>query len=558
MNKKFIPLLLFFFISTEIFSQVAVPFSVRRQMYVKGDMTMIANNIVNRQEFLNSPNTPYNKIDLKTKLNDEFDMQYIDIDTDKTTFSSSSATLILDKPEQKKIVYAGLYWSATYTTKSSKRTGINVFTAIDTTRESFDKIKIKLPNENQYTEIHGNLIFDGVNDSKLSESAPYAMYADITELVKKSSSPLGIYTVANIKSTVGMLSGGVSAGWSIFFIYEDTSMSGKFITTYDGFSGVAKTPVNINFSGFQTLSFGKINAKIACAALEGDFNLGGDQLSFKSENASYFSKLSDSNRDEVNIFNSSITLDNNHFSDRVPNSKNTLGYDSFIMSIQNPNNSVIENNANGATLNFKTFGDRYFVFFNAFIVEVTPPIEVISPEELEQHKEIYVEENQKMHNVELNLSKKEVVVVQETKAVETVNEAPKNDFVINENSKEVKISSKIIKKSLKNKAFVYNKKQLKYRKNLKRASFNKDYYLVAGVFKVPSNASKFMKKLKAKGVQAYYFVNPKNNLRYVYISKNKTYKSAFNLYASKVKGKYKQEIWILGVKKQTNSSLVEI
>ena len=36
MNIKFIPLSLFFFISFEIFSQVAVPFSVRRQIYVKG------------------------------------------------------------------------------------------------------------------------------------------------------------------------------------------------------------------------------------------------------------------------------------------------------------------------------------------------------------------------------------------------------------------------------------------------------------------------------------------------------------------------------------------
>ena len=503
---------------------------------------MIANNIVNRQEFLNSPNTPYNKIDSKTKLNDEFDMQYIDIDTDKTTFSSSSAKLILEKPEQKKILYAGLYWSATYTTKSSKRTGINIFTASDTTRESFDKIKIKLPNENQYNEIHGNLIFDGVKDSNFSESAPYAMYADITDLVKKSSSPLGTYTVANIRSTVGVVSGGVSAGWSIFFIYEDTSMSGKFIATYDGFAGVTKTPVDINFSGFQTLAVGKINAKVACAALEGDFNLGGDQLSFKSENALDFSKLSDTNRDNVNIFNSSITLDNNIFSDRIPNSNNTLGYDSFIMSIQNPNNSIIENNSNGATLNFKTFGDRYFVFFNAFIVEVTPPIEVNSPEELKQHKEFYVEANQKTHNVELNLSKKEVAVVQESTVAETVNVAPKKDFVKSENSAEVKISSKNANNNL----------------SYKRASFNKDYYLVAGVFQVPSNATKFMKKLKAKGVQSYSFVNSKNNLRYVYISKNKTYKSAFNLYASKVNGKYKQEIWILGVKKQTNSSLVEI
>lgn len=552
MNKKCISLFLLLFVSIEIFSQVAVPFSVRRQIYVKGDMTMIANNIVNRKDFFNSPNTPYNKTDNNAKLNDQFDMQYIDIDTDKTTFSSSSAELILDKPEQKKILYAGLYWSATYTTNSSKNPEINVFTAIDATRESFDKIKIKLPNENQYNEIHGNLIFDGVKHSKFSESAPYAMYADITELVKNSNSPLGTYTVADIKSTVGMVSGGVSAGWSIFFIYEDTSMSGKFITTYDGFTGVTKTPVDINFSGFQTLSFGQINAKVACATLEGDLNIPGDQLSFKSEKGLDFSNLSNSNRDKANIFNSSITLNNNNFSDRVPNSMNTLGYDSFIMSIQNPDNSVIENNSNGATLKFKTYGDRYFVFFNAFIVEVIPP------EDLQQQKEFYVEANQKIQNVELNLSKKEVAVVQETNVVETVNVAPKNDFVKKEDSVGVKISSNTIKNSLSNKAFVYNKKPLQHKKNLKRASFNKDYYLVVGVFKIFSNATNFIKKLNKKGVKAYYFVNPKNNLRYVYISKNKTYKSAFNLYASKVNGKYKQEIWILGVKKQTNSSLAEM
>ena len=109
MNKKCISLFLLLFVSIEIFSQVAVPFSVRRQIYVKGDMTMIANNIVNRKDFFNSPNTPYNKTDNNAKLNDQFDMQYIDIDTDKTTFSSSSAELILDKPKKKKILLSKNY-----------------------------------------------------------------------------------------------------------------------------------------------------------------------------------------------------------------------------------------------------------------------------------------------------------------------------------------------------------------------------------------------------------------------------------------------------------------
>ena len=384
MNKKFYLVYLLLFISIEVFSQVAVPFAVRRQLYVKGDMTMIANNIVNRKDFFSNPNSPYDKVDDKAKLNDQLDMQYIDVDDDKNTFSSSSANLVLDKAADKKIVYAGLYWSATYTSTSSKSPRTNVFTAVDNSRQSFDNIKIKLPNETAYTDIQGMLIFDGLDKTNFKESAPYAMYADITDLVKNSKSATGTYTVANIKSTVGVVSGGVSAGWSIFFVYEDANMSGKFITTYDGFAGVTRTPVDIKFSGFQTLPVGIINAKIACAALEGDLNLTGDQLFFKSDSSKEFTKMSDELRDKMNVFNSSISIDNKYFSDRSPNSVNTLGYDSFIMAIQNPYNSIIQNNTKGVTVKFKSYGDRYFVFFNAFTVEVVPPVEIAPIEILPQ------------------------------------------------------------------------------------------------------------------------------------------------------------------------------
>ena len=118
---------------------------------------------------------------------------------------------------------------------------------------------------------------------------------------------------------------------------------------------------------------GNINAKIACAALEGDFNLKGDQLLFKSSKNDEFVQLSNGLREKSNVFNSSISIENSMFETRNPNSSNTLGYDSFIMSINNPNNSIIGNDTKEATLQLKTYGDRFFMFFTAFCVEVIKP-----------------------------------------------------------------------------------------------------------------------------------------------------------------------------------------
>lgn len=72
-------------------------------------MTVIANNIVNRIDYDNSPNDPYYNHTNYAKLNDEFTMKYIDIDDDETTFSSNNAELYFENPSQKKILYAGLY-----------------------------------------------------------------------------------------------------------------------------------------------------------------------------------------------------------------------------------------------------------------------------------------------------------------------------------------------------------------------------------------------------------------------------------------------------------------
>ena len=336
------------------YGQLPVPFKVRYQSYVKGDMTVIANNIVNRKDYGNNPNMPYMNATKTAKLNDEFEMFYIDIDKDMSTFSSSSATLYLENEDYKKIVYAGLYWSATYKYNSGVQKKRNKFKAFDKNREEFDQIKLKLPGRMSYVDVKGTVIFDGLDKKGFDESAPYAVYADITNLVKELELPTGEYTVANIKATQGQIEGGVSGGWTIFFVYEDDAESGKFITSFDGFAGVTDKSTEISFTGFKTLPEGNVFAKLACAGLEGDNNLAGDQLQIKSQASEVFTLLSGPLKLENNFFNSNIIINEQFFNDRNPNSRNTLGYDTALITVANPDNSVIQNNTDNVTLKLKT------------------------------------------------------------------------------------------------------------------------------------------------------------------------------------------------------------
>ena len=50
-------------------------FKIRYETFIKGDIKIIGNNVINRKEKGASPNDPYNDRSPKAKLNDEFDMQ---------------------------------------------------------------------------------------------------------------------------------------------------------------------------------------------------------------------------------------------------------------------------------------------------------------------------------------------------------------------------------------------------------------------------------------------------------------------------------------------------
>lgn len=373
---KFVLFALILIQSINSYSQIRKDFTPRKEISLNGDILVIGNNILNRYvqgdrwtpDIL--PTTPYDGTD----VNDTSDMRYINVDNSDSNFNSSQAKLTIPVASQAcyEIVYAALYWSGTYTTAGADRSKIN-------------EIKLKTPTSNGYLKLTGTVIHDeGTVGAGAYASFPYACYKDITDEVKQAKQ--GDYTVANLITSQGKFSpGGNSAGWSIFVIYKDVKLPNKFITSFDGFAYIkSKDPaLVIPINGFKTNPNGPVNAKIAFSALEGDYDLAGDgfqiigkkPLSVTEDLKTVTRKINVdwTGTKTPNFFDSSITDGDAYFMDRVPNSKNTLGYDAGVLKIANAGNNTLQHSETAADLTISTSADAYFLFFTALSVDIIAP-----------------------------------------------------------------------------------------------------------------------------------------------------------------------------------------
>lgn len=590
-------------------AQMAIPFKERYKVNVKGDMAIIANSILNRIDKKNSPNDPYNDQSIDAITNDEIDMEYIDIDDDNQTFSSSSAALFQKEEASKKIIYAGIYWSATYRYESGYKKGEDKFVAFDKTRESFEEILVKFPDQKEYKTIKGEIIFDGLKDKKFKDAAPYAVYADITQQVQELGTPFGFYTVANVRATQGTLIGGSAAGWTMIFVFEDLSMSEKFIVSNDGFAGASSESVNVVFKGFKTLPEGNVHVKLAGAALEGDFKVDGDLFMFGSSKNKDFTNVKTITRRYSNFFDSSITIEDEHFRYRIPDSKNTLGYDSFLTTLSNYNNRFIGNNLDEATVRFKSSGDVFYLFFSAMAIETKPlkeaqedntklvyqddkfkivdkstNKEVVQNQPLQgsdetllalKAKEVFVKdtiENSKEVDEKTQNSSVEKVNQQETKpvaeskpetkkeiTVKPINTTPKEETFVKKEEPKTSIKKEVstqtqsaepepkpvLAVSDTQKAATPKENEELEIEVLNDIDSPKGYYLVVNVFNERVNAARFMKSLRDKGLDPNYFTNPANNYMYVYLDYVSTKQEAEKLIENKLNNSYTEEMWIL-------------
>ncbi|WP_345276341.1 T9SS type B sorting domain-containing protein [Litoribaculum gwangyangense] len=384
-NKSLFVLSILFLLATSgVFAQLAVPFSPRLpggSIKVKGDILFIGNNIVTAKDLP----LPYNGTD----INNNNEGVYVNVASggDPSIFSSSSADLLINN-SCKRILYAGLYWASVYPTEIA--TNRSVQFEGSPRIEDWNQIKFKLPTGGFIDLVADNnvdppgeeddIIFDGYEfygpgvENSFKDS-PIICYKNVTNLLQSLPDADGEYTVANLRATRGIRLGGCSAGWTLVVIYESPILPSKFITLFDGYAGVQNgAQLDIPVSGFQTLPAPlPVNANIAVAALEGDFGLGGDSFQFKASTSPSFTVISDAINQPNNFFNSTITRNGVHVTNRNPASLNTLGLDVNNVKIPNPLNSVLPNDATAGDLKLTTNSDGYGAFVTSFSVEIIEP-----------------------------------------------------------------------------------------------------------------------------------------------------------------------------------------
>src|SRR5690554_5823918 len=334
-------------LSLQSIAQNFVPFTPEFNQTLKGDIRLIGNNILGPHR-----TEPYHT----NQYNHLVNMVYVDVDNDNSAFNSSSAELEIPNDGCYQIVHAGLYWGA-----------VNVGPTEKTT------VKFKGPTGG-YHDVTGSIIYDAGNTST-GNSYPYACYADVTSIVSNLGTNLGYYTVANVSTEQGRTQSvgngtGHSAGWSLFVVYEDPTLPGKYITSFDGFSSVnSSNNITVPISGFTTPPAPiPVVANFAFAALEGDKPISGDFLRINN-----FTQATPE-RGANNFFNSTVTkLGGGLVNNRIPDSENTLGFDTGIFKVNNPANQVIDNGATSANIFMGSNQDQYFAYFFAFAVDVIEP-----------------------------------------------------------------------------------------------------------------------------------------------------------------------------------------
>jgi hypothetical protein len=199
-----------------------------------------------------------------------------------------------------------------------------------------------------------------------------------------------------------------------------------------------------------------------------------------------------------------------------------------LFTIPNPNNTIIGNNIKEATLRLKSIGDRCFMFFTAFGVEVTP-----SKEEV-----IYAANDDKPLKV---ASKNNLIKF-----------IPANkDFLIEDYR-----TSSSINRNRKN-TFIDSKNNIIEVQTASISSATSGYYIVANIFKTEQSAIEFVTFLKSKDIEADFFTNVLNNYRYVYLKKNNDLNEIVDLYLSKLDDTYEDRIQILAINKNNNDLIAD-
>ena len=283
--------------------------------------------------------------------NNYFLMSYVDVDSDSSTFNSSSAQVAI--PTGATVLYAGLSWAANTGPGSLSGTGGPWLVGVAAPDPSLKtQASFMAPGASSYST---------VTSTQDDGATNYQEYVDVTATVAAAGS--GTYTMANVQAGTG---GNSYAGWSLTIAYSESTLPYRNLVVWTGYDTVSDThPVAINVSGFLTPVTGHVVTRVGVVSYEGDYGSGEDAISLAGTDL--YNRLNP----VTDAFNSSLTDLNVAVTDRSPAYANLLGtdIDRFEASGILANGATLTTTA---TINLHTGNDFYYPGVVTFATDIYP------------------------------------------------------------------------------------------------------------------------------------------------------------------------------------------
>ena len=409
----------------EVSAQIVQPFAIRYQTNQKGGITFVANTALTCNPNTNGCNAAAGyttaSISSNTYNNNNWTMQYVDMDGDGSTFMSSSDSL--DLPQCSEISWAGLYWSASNTTPTSYTSALTQYTSAPyagtvqingafaqntfsgynvgdqilitqtgggTTNQSIEGIFTVVVANSNYIVINvpwSTIVDVNTNGQvnkipngwanrtqckfKVNNGAYQTLTAD--QIVNSTTGYLSYFCYKNVTSIVQAAgtkarftladmicwtgSSNFAGGWNLVVVYKNTNLTDRNLTVFDGLAVVS--------SGNTTTV--PINGFVTPLSGPVNFELGvvtldGDRGSTGDSLqfngvANNYVNVTDAMHAAGNSFNSTICYNGTFTPFRSPSLNNTLGYDANIYVPNNAAKNFIGNAATSANIRLKTNSD---------------------------------------------------------------------------------------------------------------------------------------------------------------------------------------------------------
>ncbi|MCU0308793.1 MAG: hypothetical protein MUE51_13705 [Thermoleophilia bacterium] len=248
--------------------------------------------------------------------NNDFAMQFVDVDADPATSASSRAALAL--PPGAEVLSALLY------------VGVD---------ESGDVTQARITAPGGAPQAIGGTLVGSVPPDVQARF-------DVTAIVRAAGA--GTYTVGTSAATAAQ---DKHAGWALVVTYRDPAAPLRNLTVFDGFQRVQSgSPLAIPLSGFVTPAAGPVRARVGVVTYEGDLGITGDSLQFAG------SPLSGPLNPATNPFNSTVSVLGQPAAGRDPAYANTFGTDVDLFAAD----GLLANGASSAQVGLGSTGDVYY------------------------------------------------------------------------------------------------------------------------------------------------------------------------------------------------------